>query len=76
VLAKWNFGPGEPPLPGRVALRLAEVIARFRAGVNRSDLSAIRAALEELESLHTALELWTSAELDHTALLDEVPDSS
>jgi hypothetical protein len=74
LLEKWNFGPNEPPLPGRVAARLGEVIARFRAALEREDRSAIQAVLHDLESLETALKVWTSVELDQAALTSKIED--
>ena len=73
LLEQWGFGPGEPPLPGRVAARLGEVLARLRAALEREDLGAARRVLGELESLHMALELWKSVELDHATLEKDVP---
>lgn len=68
ILEKWNFEPGSPPLPGRVARHLGELIPRFREGLDRNDVHALRATIEDLESLQQALELWTQVELDHTTL--------
>jgi hypothetical protein len=76
VLEKWGFGPGEPPLPGRVAARLGEVLERLRAALEREDLAGARRALGDLESLHMALELWKSVELDHAALEKDIPAAS
>ncbi len=76
VLDKWGFGPGEPPLPGRVAARLGEVLERLRAALERDDLTGARHVLGELESLHMALELWKSVELDHATLEKDVPAAS
>ncbi|HMJ12819.1 MAG TPA: hypothetical protein VK524_15460 [Polyangiaceae bacterium] len=73
ILETWGFGPGEPPLPGRVAARLGGVLGHLRGALEREDLPAARQALAELESLHMALELWKSVELDHAALEKEVP---
>jgi hypothetical protein len=76
VLDQWGFGPGEPPLPGRVAARLGEVLQRLRSALEREDLAAARRVLGELESLHMALELWKSVELDHATLEKDVPAPS
>ena len=73
ILEQWDFGPGSPPLPGRVAARLAEIIPRFSEAIEQSDPAALRRALEQLDSLRRALELWTSVELDHAALSSELP---
>jgi hypothetical protein len=72
ILETWGFGPGEPPLPGRVAKRLGEVLEHLRTALERDDLPAARRVLGQLESLQMALELWKSVELDHATLEKEV----
>jgi hypothetical protein len=71
ILERWNFGPGAPPLPGRVAPRLGELVHRFREALKEENLDALRVAVEDLESLKTALEMWTQVELDHATLHEE-----
>lgn len=73
LLEKWGFGPADPPLPGRVASRLSEIIKLLRAA-QEGDQRAVQKTLEELESLRAALELWTSNELDDQAMHTTVRD--